>query len=151
MRAVNHPFHHRSKFGLYCEKVLQPTIESILGETIVKTSDTMDTMDFVSKSYVIELKSRSDCYHFSQSFIKKGGWVLPTCKLRRAIEETTKGKKVVFFYFWMAGKTLWKWEFKMDDLQDIQSCYPEWHLDKQEQSFVKEHHWTQVASYSRLL
>lgn len=144
MKPASHPFHERSVFGYHYEKVLKPAIEKILGESILKTTTETDTMDFFSKNCFAELKTRGDQYHYSQWFIKKDGWLLPTCKIRRAIEETQQGKKVVFFYYWTAGKSLWKWDFCLDDLKDTLDEVPAWHHDRQRQSYVLEHHWVRV-------
>ena len=139
-----HPFEQRGPIGLHYEQVLKPKIEEILGERIEKTESCFDELDFLGESYFAELKSRSDQYHYDQWFIKRDGWLLPTCKIRRAVEEVKKGKKVVFFYYWMAGKSLWKWDFCLEDLRDTLDCIPPWHHDHQRQSYVMEHHWTRV-------
>jgi len=144
MKEASHPFHKRSVFGYHYEQILKPKIEEILGEAVDKTSEETDMMDFFGESYFAELKTRGDQYHYSQWFIKKDGWLIPTCKIRRAIEEVREGKKVVFFYFWTAGKSLWMWEFKEEDLRDTLDCVPSWHQDHQRQSYVMEHHWTRV-------
>lgn len=145
MKPVNHPFQYRSKKGLQYEKVLQPTLEKAVGETLVKTSDELDCMDFEGATTFVELKSRGDQYHYSQHFIKKDGWLLPYCKIQRARAEVAKGKKVIFFYFWRAGKTLWRWDFSEEGCLDALEKYPEWHVDKQKQIYIKEHHWKQVV------
>ena len=145
MKSANHPFHHRSKLGSYYEIVLKPALELDMDRTLTKTAETTDTMDFVGKNCFVELKSRGDSYHYSQWFIKKDGWILPTCKLRRALEEYEKGNQVVFYYFWKADKTLWRWDFHPDCLNVIKNKYPEWHIDKQEQSYVPEDMWRKVV------
>ena len=81
MKAASHPFWSRSKFGFHYEKLLKEKIESVIGESIQKTTYSGDMMDFESKNYFIELKSRGDQYHYSQAFIKKDGWLLPFCKI----------------------------------------------------------------------
>jgi len=143
-RAVGHPFEARSKLGLYYEMVLKPALEKAVGEPLVKTSEDLDTMDFEGKTCFVELKSRSDQYHYSQWFIKRDGWILPTCKITRARQEVKEGKKVVFFYFWKAGKSLWRWDFSEEGLADCKEEYPQWHQDQQKQTYVKEHNWTKV-------
>lgn len=144
MKPASHPFHKTSIWGLYYERCLLPLLQQSVGEVLTKTAEETDTMDFESTNYFIELKSRSDQYHFSQEFIKKKGWLLPTCKIKRAIQEVKKGKKVVFFYFWRAGKSLWRWDFNEDDLKECIHEYPSWHRDLQEQTFVKENCWKRV-------
>ena len=119
-------------------------MEISMDRCLTKTAETTDTMDFEGFNCFVELTTRNDSYHYDQWFIKKEGWILPTWKIRRAIEEKKKGKDVVFFYFWKAGKTLWRWDFQLEDVNDIKNEYPEWHLDKQEQSYVKEEKWKRV-------
>ena len=144
MAKVQHPFHERGRFGLYYEKILQPALEMSVGQPLVKTAMTTDTMDFEGETCFVELKSRGDQYHYTQSFIKKDGWLLPSCKIRRAREEVEKGKQVVFFYFWTAGKSLWRWDFNESDLVGCKEEYPLWHHDKQKQIYIKEQCWTRV-------
>lgn len=144
MRPVKHPYQTRGPLGLYYETILKPALEQSIGEVLVKTEDERDTMDFESQNYFVELKTRSDQYHYSQSFIKKDGWLLPSCKIRRAREEVARGKKVVFFYFWKAGKSLWRWDFSEEGCLDALEKYPEFHLDRQQQTYIKEHHWVRV-------
>lgn len=144
MRRVGHPFEQRSKLGFYYETVLQPALERVVGEALVKTSEETDTMDFEGETCFVELKSRSDQYHYSQSFIKKDGWLLPSCKITRAREEVKKGKRVVFFYFWKAGKSLWMWEFSEEGCLGAKEEYPKWHQDKQKQTYIHERVWTRV-------
>ncbi len=124
--------------------VLKPALEKAVGEPLVKTSEDVDTMDFEGKTCFVELKSRGDQYHYSQWFIKKDGWLLPTCKIARARKEVKEGKKVVFFYFWRAGKSLWRWDFSEEGLLDAKEEYPTWHQDRQKQTYIKEDHWVRV-------
>lgn len=142
MKPSSHPFYQRSKYGLYYETILKPKLEDLIGEPILKTTMETDTMDFESETAFIELKTRSDQYHPSQSFIKKDGWILPYCKIQRAREEVAKGKRVIFFYFWLAGKTLYRWDFSEAGILDAKVEYPAWHRDHQQQIYIKEHHWT---------
>jgi hypothetical protein len=143
-RVIGHPFEVRSKLGLYYEKVLKPALEKAVGEPLTKTSEDLDTMDFEGKTCFVELKTRGDQYHPSLWYIKKDGWILPTCKITRAREEVKEGKRVVFFYFWRAGQSLWRWDFGEEGLKDAKEEYPEWHQDLQKQTYIKERHWTRV-------
>jgi len=144
MRTVGHPYEVRKVLGNYYEMVLKPALEKAVGEPLVKTSEDVDTMDFEGKTCFVELKSRGDQYHYSQWFIKKDGWLLPTCKITRARKEVKEGKKVVFFYFWRAGKSLWRWDFSEEGLLDAKEEYPQWHQDRQKQTYIKEHNWVRV-------
>lgn len=144
MKPASHPFHKTSVWGLYYERCLLPFLQQSVGEELTKTEEQFDTMDFVSKNCFVELKSRSDQYHYSQEFIKNKGWMLPTCKIQRAIKEVEQGKRVIFFYFWKAGKSLWRWDFHPEDLKDCKDEYPDWHRDQQKQTYVKENHWVRV-------
>lgn len=145
MRVVSHNYQFTGPLGLYYETILQPKLERSVGESLVKTSDEMDTMDFEGETCFVEVKTRSDKYHYSQPFIKKDGWLLPACKIARARQEAKNGKKVVFFYFWKAGKTLWRWDFSEEGCLDGKEEYPSWHADQQKQAYIKEHHWKQVV------
>jgi len=144
MRASLHPFHQRSRFGLPYEKLLQPVLESILQTTLHHTDSPTDTMDFWSDKYFVEVKTRTDNYHYTQSFIQKDGWILPFCKMIRAKQETAGGKKVVFFYYWTADKSLWRWDYDESILSSCKTEIPFWHRDKQQQIFIPENHWTRV-------
>ena len=144
MRRIGHPFETRSAPGLYYEKILKPALEKAVGEALVKTSEDLDTMDFSGKTCFVELKTRGDQYHPSLWYIKKDGWILPTCKITRAKKEVNEGKRVVFFYFWRAGRSLWRWDFSEEGCLDALEKYPEWHEDLQKQTYIKEHHWTRV-------
>ena len=130
---------------MYFETILKPRLENIVGEALTKTSESCDEMDFESENYYVELKTRSDSYHPSQWFIKRDGWILPYCKILRARQEIAKGKRVIFFYFWIAGKTLYRWDFTEEGVGDAKLEYPEWHLDQQQQIYIKEHHWIQIS------
>ena len=145
MKPSSHPFYTRGPFGLHYEKVLKPTIEKLIGEPITKTEVGTDTMDFYSEHYFVELKTRSDIYHPSQWFIKRDGWLLPYCKMVRAREEAKKGKRCIFFYFWTAGKTLWRWDYNEEELATCKADYPEWHRDQQRQVYIPEKFWRQVC------
>lgn len=140
----NHPFHKLSVLGYHYESKLKPVIQKQIGETITKTTLQTDTMDFESESTFAELKSRSDQYHYSQWFIKRDGWLLPTCKINRAKEELKKGKKVIFFYFWVADKSLWRLDFTEEGCLDMNHKYPEWHHDQQQQTYIKDHYWKRI-------
>ena len=145
MKTVGHPYHIRSKLGLYYEMILKPQIERAIGEEVYKTVESTDTMDYFSETSFVELKTRGDQYHYSQEFIKKKGWLLPYCKIERAREEVKNGKRVVFFYFWRAGKTLWRWDFSEEGCLDAVEEYPPWHQDLQKQIYIKDHHWKRVV------
>lgn len=144
MKSASHPFHKRSPLGLYYEKVLQPALERCVGESLTKTSDCMDQMDFEGASCFVEVKSRGDQYHYSQWFIKKDGWMLPSGKIERAQREVAAGKRVFFFYFWRADKSLWMWEYTEGGVLGCREEYPEWHHDQQKQTFIPEQYWKRV-------
>jgi hypothetical protein len=144
MKTIGHPFESRGPLGLYYEKILHPTLEKIVGETLVKTASCFDEVDFEGETCFVELKTRSDKYHYSQSFIQKDGWILPSCKIMRAREEVKKGKKVFFFYFWKAGKSLWIWEFSEEGCLGAKEEYPSWHQDGQKHIYIKQSNWKRV-------
>jgi len=115
-----------------------------MGKTLVKTAEEVDTMDFMGDGCFVELKTRSDQYHYSQAFIQKDGWILPSCKIARARYEVSQGNRVVFFYFWKADKTLWRWDFSEEGCLGAKEEYPSWHHDKQKQIYIKQQHWKRV-------
>lgn len=145
MKSRNHPFHKRNPLGLYYEKVLHPKLETIVGEPLVHTKEETDAMDYEGVSCFVEVKSRGDQYHYSQWFFKKDGWMLPSSKIDRAQREIEAGKRVFFFYFWRADKSLWMWEYKEGGVLGCLEQYPEWHHDKQKQTYIPEQCWKRVG------
>ncbi len=92
-------------FGWSKELDLKPRIEGAVEEEITKTATRYDSADFISNTYVIELKSR-------RKYDRKGNlvtsktydtWLLPVCKG----DIQTDGKDLLFLYYFEGDDTLW--------------------------------------------
>jgi hypothetical protein len=132
----------RWEFGKASEKEIKPFLESIIGEPLIPTSKFYDTMDFESESYLIELKTRSNKYHWDSPVILKEGWLLPECKIDRAKKET---KKVLFFYFWASDQSLWTLEYSPEVFADLKPKIPFWNPDRQPHFYVPQDEWTRIC------
>lgn len=122
--------HQRHQYGITQEQKLKPLLEAFVGETLTKTRHRYDIMDFVSDSFLVELKSRSLRYHpddFST-------WLLPVCKGEEA--KKNKNKTVLFFYHWATTDQIFVLEYNQDLFATFHKEIPEWHLEKQEHYFV---------------
>jgi hypothetical protein len=75
----------RHDFGKQGEEVVLPLVEMIIGESLTATEKFYDTMDAESENYWVEIKTRSKRYHWEDDFIQKEGWLIPACKIKRAL------------------------------------------------------------------
>lgn len=128
-------------FGKIGEREVLPLVEMILGEELTPTEKFYDTMDAVSDNYWVEIKTRSDRYHWEQEFIEKEGWLIPSCKIERAMNEE---KKCCFYYYWMSDKSLWELEFSPEKIEGLTPKVPGWHHDKQEHYYIPRDRWTLI-------
>jgi len=131
----------RHDFGKSGEKIVLPLVEMLLGEKFTPTANFYDTMDAVSENYWVEIKTRSDKYHWKQDLIEKEGWLIPACKIQRAMNEK---KKCCFYYYWMSDKSLWELEFSPDKIQGLTPKVPGWHSDKQLHYYIPRDRFTQI-------
>jgi len=131
----------RHDFGLLGESVVLPLVEQIIGEPILKTSSVYDTVDGESENYLIEIKTRTSRYHWTDALIEQEGWLIPACKIERA---QTSTKKVCFYYYWTADKSLWELEYSPDVFAQLTPTIPPWHADHQRHYYVKRNEWTLI-------
>jgi len=132
----------RWEFGKQGEKIVLPLVQLVIGETLTPTEKFYDTMDAVSENYWIEIKCRRPNYHYTDKIILKEGWLIPACKIERAVRETAAGKKVCFYYYWTSDCTLWELEFKEETFADLEPSVPWWHAQKQSHYYVPQERWT---------
>lgn len=131
----------RHDFGKLGEEEVLPLVEMILGENLTPTEKFYDTMDAESENYWVEIKTRSKTYHW-QDKIMKEGWLIPACKIQRALAETEK--KVCFYYYWKSDSSLWELEFKPILVADLVPRIPPWHKEKQLHYYIPQDRWTQI-------
>jgi len=141
MKPASHPVHTRLPYGLEGQRIVKPLIENHIGEPIVFTSATYDTMDAESDSYWIEIKRRTEKYHWAQPKILKEGILIPACKIRRA---QTEKKSVRFYYYWDSDESLWYWDYNEKDLEGLKPRVPAFHVDKQEHYYLPQRVWSSV-------
>jgi len=118
----------RHEYGKKAENRLLPVLETIIGEKIVPTANSCDTMDGVSETWDVELKRRTAKYSWADEKIMKEGWLIPACKITRA---RTSGKRTAFFYSWEKDESLWMFEYTEASMNGLKSYVPFWHIDKQ--------------------
>lgn len=132
-------------YGIEGEEKLLSTISFYVGEPVKKTSATFDHLDAIGTNSFSEIKRRGSDWSYHDKIIKQEGWILPSCKVIRAWEELSKGKKVYFFYFWMVDKSLWVYEMKPNDFTDAKSHFiPNGHWDNMLHVRIMEDKWKRV-------
>ena len=135
-------------FGWLKEAELKPRLEAILGERLVKTAQRYDSIDFVSRSYVVELKARRKeridektkaiIPVDSNSYVS---WLLPVRKVEAA--QLAGHRRGVFFYYYEGDGTLWQcWEDEVD-WKLVYSAVPKYHHE--EHYYVDKDLWAQVS------
>jgi hypothetical protein len=132
----------RHTFGKLGEEEVLPLVEMVLGENLTPTEKFYDTMDAVSENYWVEIKTRSDKYHWTDTLIADEGWLIPACKIKRALSETTK--KVCFYYYWRRDKSLWELEFSPEKIEGLEPRVPWWHQQKQLHYYIPQERWTRI-------
>lgn len=132
----------RHDFGKLGEEEVLPLIEMLLGENLTPTTKFYDTMDAVSENYWVEVKTRSKEYHWDDKVIKREGWLIPACKIQRALSETTK--KVCFYYYWKSDSSLWELEFSPKAIEGLVPSVPWWHKEKQLHYYIPQERWTLI-------
>ena len=131
----------RHDFGKQGEAEVLPLIEMVIGEPLTPTEKFYDTMDAVSEHYWIELKTRSARYHWEDDFIQKEGWLIPACKIERALKES---KTCRFYYYWRSDGSLWELEFSPKSIEGLQPSVPSWHLEKQPHYYIPQDRWMKI-------
>lgn len=132
----------RHDFGKLGEEEVLPLVELVLGESLTPTEKFYDTMDAVSENYWVEIKTRSTKYHWEDKVIADEGWLIPACKIKRALAETTK--KVCFYYYWRRDKSLWELEFSPEKIEGLEPSVPWWHQQKQLHYYIPQQRWTMI-------
>lgn len=96
----------RHTFGWKMENLLKPYLEEALEDTLVKSANRFDSIDFTGETWIAELKSRPKMSNKGvlQDSNLYPTWYLPTCK---EIVGDSSDKHLVFFYYWEADNTLW--------------------------------------------
>jgi hypothetical protein len=131
----------RWEFGMKGQEQVIPLVEAVLGETLTLTERFYDTMDAVSDTHWVEIKTRSDKYSWTDAFIQREGWLVPAAKIERARQET---KIVSFFYYWFADNSLWEFEYSPEAVADLTPSIPSWHPDKQPHYYIPQDRWIQI-------
>ena len=116
-------------------------MEMILGENLTPTVKFYDTMDAESENYWVEIKTRSKTYHWEDKIMEEG-WLIPACKIKRAMEEKTK--KVCFYYYWKSDCSLWELEFSPAAIEGLEPSVPWWHKEKQLHYKIPQDRWTKI-------
>jgi len=127
-------------WGWEQENDLYPLLEEALGEKIVKTTRRYDTHDYISDSWLIELKCRTgkDKKGNKQDSTSFKEWLVPTCK----IKETDKN--IVFFYYWAGDNSLWWCVYDEELFDTFEKKCPFWHPSKQEHYYIPREHFTRL-------
>lgn len=132
----------RGEFGAANEKLLHPILEKLHGQEFRHTIDSRDTMDYVSTNYWVEIKTRKQTFSHTDEVIKKEGWLLPFCKIERALNER---KKVLFYYYWKKDRSLWVWNFEETAAKTLKSFVPHFHAVGQKHVAVPADWWILVG------
>ena len=99
-------------------------------------------MDYVSTDYWVEIKTRKQTFSHADEVIKKEGWLLPFCKIERALNER---KKVLFYYYWKKDRSLWVWNFEEVAAKTLKSFVPHFHAAAQKHVAVPADWWKLVG------
>jgi len=116
-------------------------LESYLGEQITETTAFYDTMDGKTKTWDLEVKTRTPKYNWDHPLIQQEGWLIPCCKVETA--RATK-RPTVFFYFWKADKSIWKLDYSEAAFADLKPVIPPWHKEQQRHYYVPFKRWTRI-------
>lgn len=131
--------HSRYTFGSALENKLKPLLEQILGETLTKTREFYDMLDFESESYFVELKSRTKQYYPSDF----NTWLLPVCKGEEANRKNHK--KTFYFYYWSSTDEIYLLEYDNDLFNTFHQEIPYWHLEQQNHYWIPCSEWSLVV------
>ena len=147
------PITNRHVFGWKCEKILQPFLEQHLGQTLSKTSNRFNSIDYRGNDCIAELKSRPtlDERGERQDSKKYQTWLLPSCKViqRRTLEDGTSKRvwitdknNIYFFYFWEADNSLWALKYDRALFKTFLRGVPV--FSEQEHFFIPSHHFQKL-------
>lgn len=120
----------RHDYGIKKEELLKPLLEAFCEEPLTKTGKFYDVMDFVSDSYYVELKSRTEQYRPEDY----DTWLLPCCKGTEA--KKNSHKRTLFFYYFSSTKELYVLEYDEKLFATFKREVPSWHKEKQEHYYI---------------
>lgn len=126
----------KASFDLLC-----PILEYYLDEPLEQTKRFYDVLDARTKTWDIEVKSRTPKYHWEQDYIMREGWLIPSCKVEFAKKSD---RPFLFFYWWRSDNSLWEWEFDANALKGLTPIVPSWHKDRQEHYYLPFELWTRL-------
>ena len=128
----------RHLYGWRMEEVLQPRLEEILGEKLVKTQDRYATRDFVTNSntWKIEGKSRPKMSEkgYIQDHYTYDSFLMPVHKGDNMTDED----RLIFFYHFERSDSLWFIPYQVDLFKTFPqgipkgSSYLHWYIPKEE-------------------
>lgn len=131
----------RWDYGKQSFNLLLPILEDYLDEPIQETKAFYDVLDAKTKTWDIEVKSRTNKYHWSDTFIMRDGWLIPSCKIEYAKKSE---RPFLFFYWWRKDDSLWEWEFNAEDLKGLKPFVPSWHKEHQEHYNIPFKSWKRI-------
>ena len=139
------PITKRHIFGWKCEKILQPILEKVLEEPIVKTANRFNNIDFRGAYWTVEVKSRPTVDESGRNQDSKTylSWLLPTCKENVAKSLGDTGELIIF-YFWQGDNTLWYCKYDEALFSKFQRDVPV--FSNQEHWWIPREHFTQVKT-----
>lgn len=123
----------RRTYGLEIERLLESTLEEIVGEPLTATTKRFSLFDWESDSYCVELKSRTSQYSPEQFET----WLLPACK---ADLQTHKHK--VFFMYWSKTGELYRLDYDPEKFSSYKREAP--FFSSQVHYFVPAAHWIKL-------
>ena len=128
-------------FGWSKEEELHSVIEEALGETCTKTKSRFDTHDFVSESYLIELKCRNKIGKNKKPFLPSSEktWLVPTCKAKNHTNKT-----IIFFYYFDSTKELFYCIYDEETFKNVERSIPVWHPEHQEKFWIPSNMWEKI-------
>ena len=125
-------------------QIVKPLVEKVLDQPLTVTQFFYDTMDLEGSDCFVEIKTRTEKYHWEDEKIEREGWLIPACKIERAQKEQ---KKCYFYYYWRSDKSLWELEYCPELFQDLNPVIPWWHKDQQRHYYVPRERWTLIEFY----
>ena len=123
------------QFGWKLEEKLLPRLEDALGEKLRKTEARFDSSDYISETHYIELK----CRRFPVLPNSYNTWLLPCCK---AVE--TRGKELIFFYYFEADDSLWYLYYDKEIFDVYERHSPACHPTRQEHFYTDKNDWIKI-------
>ena len=133
----------KAAYGKKNEDIIQHFLPLIYGEAFRHTTAEKDELDFVSENYWVELKTRKPTYSWCDDVIKREGFLMPHCKLIRALNERRATK---FLYYWKKDHSLWEWSFTEDAAKSLKPFVPHFHYTKQVHVNIPFDWWKRIGT-----